>query len=192
MTREPDAPASVERPTRKRRLVDVTVAVFGVAALIAGYFNWRLGGTAAVADGAEEAVFSLVSVLPQLVLGIVVAGLAQVVIPRDRIGKMLGEQSGIRGLLIATGIGALMPGGPFASFPLIYALAHAGADVGALVAFLVGWAAIGVHRLLVWEIPFMGAEFGIVRFLSSLPLPIIAGLLARWLINTFPRLRNPF
>ncbi|WP_108660355.1 permease [Acuticoccus kandeliae] len=187
----PPPPPTVERKTRKRKLVDASVYIFAVASVLAGGYIWYRDGGAAVVQGAEEATISLVSVLPQLVLGIIVAGLAQVMIPRDRIGRMLGEQSGMKGLLLATAIGAAMPGGPFASFPIIYALAHAGADIGSLVAFLMGWAAIGIHRLFVWELPFMGTEFGMVRFLSSLPLPIIAGLIARWIVATFPSLRDP-
>jgi uncharacterized membrane protein YraQ (UPF0718 family) len=82
-----------------------------------------------------------------------------------------------------------MPGGPFASFPLVLALSQAGADIGALIAFLVAWAAIGINRLLIWEIPFMGLEFSALRFVSSLPLPLIAGAIARYLWNRYPSFR---
>jgi len=33
--------------------------------------------------------------------------------------------------------------------------------------------------VLVWDVPFMGAEFALVRFAICLPLPIVAGLIAR-------------
>src|SRR5690606_20214012 len=88
-------------------------------------------------------------------------------------------------VVLACFLGVVMPGGPFASFPLVYALGRSGAGTGALIAFLVAWATVGFQRLLIWEIPFMGAEFALLRFIVSLPLPIIAGLVASWLEARF-------
>ena len=53
------------------------------------------------------------------------------------------------------------------------------ADAGAVVAFIVSWTLIGYTRALVWELPFFGADFVIWRMVAAIPLPIIAGLLAR-------------
>ena len=36
-----------------------------------------------------------------------------------------------------------------------------------------------MQRVLIWDVPFLGAEFAILRTLVSLPLPILAGLIAR-------------
>jgi len=36
-----------------------------------------------------------------------------------------------------------------------------------------------VQRVLIWEIPLLGPDFAITRYLISLPLPILAALLAR-------------
>jgi hypothetical protein len=54
-----------------------------------------------------------------------------------------------------------------------------GADAGAVVTFIVSWTLIGYTRALVWELPFFGSEFVIWRIVEALPLPIVAGLLAR-------------
>ena len=58
-------------------------------------------------------------------------------------------------------------------------LAGSGADRGLLVAYITSWAILGVQRIIVWDIPFMGIDFSLLRFLIGLPLPIIAGMLAR-------------
>jgi uncharacterized membrane protein YraQ (UPF0718 family) len=79
--------------------------------------------------------------------------------------------------------GAITPGGPFTSFPIVHALWVAGADAGALIAYLTAWALIGLNRLIVWELPLMGAEFTVIRTLACLPLPILAGLIARALVR---------
>ena len=48
-----------------------------------------------------------------------------------------------------------------------------------LVAYLTAWGALSLNRLLVWEIPFFGLSLPLLRFMISLPLPLIAGLVAR-------------
>ena len=45
--------------------------------------------------------------------------------------------------------------------------------------YITSWAILGAQRIIVWDIPFMGIEFSMYRLLISIPLPIIAGLLAR-------------
>ena len=64
---------------------------------------------------------------------------------------------------------------------MVYALWVAGADAGALIAFISAWSLIGFNRLIVWELPLLGGEFTALRYIVCLPLPIVAGLIARWL-----------
>lgn len=161
-----------------------TLLFLGLAAL-SGVAGWWSGGMEAVEDSALRAIGETLSVAPELGFGLTIAAFSSILVSRERIAKWLGEESGLRGILLASAIGAFMPGGPFASFPLVFALFQAGADIGALTAFLVAWAAVGVNRLVVWEIPFMGVEFGLLRFASSLPLPLLAGLGAQYLSSRF-------
>ncbi len=129
----------------------------------------------------------ILMVIPSLVAGLLLGALLSRVIGRDRVARTLGAGSGMRGLLLAAGLGTITPGGPFTSFPLVHALWIAGADAGTLMAFLTAWALIGVNRIIVWELPFMGPELTLIRVLVSLPMPIVVGLLARRLVRS-PRL----
>ena len=45
------------------------------------------------------------------------------------------------------------------------------------------WTLFGYTRALVWELPFFGPHFVIWRIVEALPLPIIAGILARIVIR---------
>lgn len=110
------------------------------------------------------------------------AGYIQVLVPKDVINRWVGEKSGIRGVVVATLGGVLTPGGPMISFPLIAALYKLGADSGPLVAYLTSWELLGIQRIIVWEIPFMGLRFALLRFGVSMILPIIAGLTAKKLM----------
>lgn len=167
----------------QRLASDRSLQFFGLLAATGIGLCWALRGREEVVVHAGEAGTMILDVLPQLGLGVVIASFLSVLLPRDRVARLLGEQAGLRGILLATGIGAILPGGPFASFPLVLTLFKAGADMGPLIAFLVSWGTIGLSRLMIWEIPFMGLDFGILRLLASLPIPILAGLTARWLVR---------
>jgi uncharacterized membrane protein YraQ (UPF0718 family) len=162
-------------------------AVFAALALGGGVWCWRIGGPELVGTALGEAGTMILMVLPQLVAGLLLGSLLARVIGRERIARTLGEGSGLRGLLLASSLGAITPGGRFTSFPLIHALWIAGADAGTLMAFLTGWALIGINRIIVWELPLMGADLTLIRVLVSLPMPILVGLAARWLAQS-PRL----
>lgn len=163
-----------------------TLAIFLTAAVAAGAACYVLRGEQVFAESVSDAGSQLVSLLVELVLGLVIASAVGVLVPKDKISRWLGAESGLRGLAIATALGMITPGGPFASFPLVLGLSKAGADIGALIAFLTAWAASSASRLLIWEIPMLGFDFAILRFLVSLPLPLIAGYLARVIMARYP------
>lgn len=121
----------------------------------------------------------LANTLPRLAAAQVVAGLIWVMLPRDRFSRLLGENSGHRGLAIATVAGIITPGGPASAYPFLAIIAAAGADRGVLVAYITSWALLAAQRIIVWDVPFMGIEFSALRFLVCLPLPLLAGLIAR-------------
>lgn len=121
----------------------------------------------------------LANTLPRLAAAQVVAGLIWVMLPRDRFSRLLGNNSGRRGLVIATVAGIITPGGPASAYPFLAIMAAAGADRGVLVSYITSWALLAAQRIIVWDIPFMGIEFSALRFLVCLPLPMLAGLIAR-------------
>jgi uncharacterized membrane protein YraQ (UPF0718 family) len=160
-------------------LLDRSVVIFAFAASIAGAICFWLRGTAGVERAFETAGDILMAVAPQVAGGILIAGLVQVLIPREAVSRWLGEESGWQGFGIAVVAGACTPGGPFGSFALVYALGKVGADIGILICYLTSWTTLSLLRLLVWEIPFLGFNFAATRFVICLPMGIIAGLIAR-------------
>ncbi|MBI4185020.1 MAG: permease [Proteobacteria bacterium] len=151
----------------------------GLFVLVAGTATLVFRGPAAGLDALAGAGRLLLSVLPMMAAGVLIAGFAQMLVPRDAVARTLGRESGLRGLLLATLAGTLMPGGPMASFPLVLVLIGAGADRGSVVAFITGWATLGLQRVVTWEIAVLGPKFALIRFLASLALPLIAGAIAR-------------
>lgn len=161
-----------------------TDLVFISLAIGLGVLCYATAGTAAFRIALSQAGALLLTVLPQLAGGLLIAGLIKQLICKDRIAFLLGENSGLRGLAIATVAGTLTPGGPFMSFPIVYALWTSGAQAGALVTYITAWALLGFVKLIVWELPLMGIEFTWMRFFICLPLPILAGLIAQRLERT--------
>lgn len=152
---------------------------FFAFAVVTGALCYALKGEAVVIAALGGDMHLLFNLLPRVVVALSIAALIWVMLPRDRVSALVGREAGISGLVIATLAGMVTPGGPSSAFSLLAVLGTAGADRGALVAYITAWATLGLQRILVWDVPFMGAEFGILRFLVSLPLPILAGLIAR-------------
>jgi uncharacterized membrane protein YraQ (UPF0718 family) len=71
------------------------------------------------------------------------------------------------------------------SFPIAAALLKAGASVGTLVAFVTAWSLWALGRLPI-EVGIIGWRFTLVRFLSTLIFPPIAGFIAEKLFSRFP------
>ena len=117
--------------------------------------------------------------LPRVLAAQVVAGFVWVLLPRDRMSAFLRRNQGRRALIIAAAAGAITPGGPASAFPFLAILAGMGADIGILVTYITSWALLGIQRIIVWDMPFMGVDFSLLRFLIGAPLPILAGLVAR-------------
>lgn len=153
--------------------------LFAGIAIVSGIACYAVLGREAFENAIARDADLLLSLLPRILAAVSVAGLVQAIVPRDRLGALLGRESGLRGLVIAALAGMVTPGGPFASFTFMVMLRDSGIDRGALVAYATGWALLGLQRILVWDIPMMGAEFTVLRFAVSAPLPILAGLIAR-------------
>ncbi|WP_375174211.1 permease [Pseudooceanicola sp.] len=158
-----------------------TDIVFLLLAIVTGGIAYSRFGSGAVTESLERAGILFVQILPQLAAGLLIGGLVTRLVSREKVARWLGGSSGMTGLLLASLAGLLTPGGPFTSFPMVYALWIAGADAGALIAFISAWSLLGFNRLIVWELPLLGVEFTTLRYLACLPLPLVAGLIARWL-----------
>jgi uncharacterized membrane protein YraQ (UPF0718 family) len=156
--------------------MDTTTLILAVAAAVLLIIAFRQGPRVAL-DGLLAAWQTMRRNLLLLVLGFVLAGLVQVLIPRDLITRWLGEGTGIKGILIGCLVGGLVPGSPYATFPLVASLYHAGASLGAVVGFVSAWALWSVSRLPV-EMALIDPRPALVRYAVTFVMPPIAGVLA--------------
>lgn len=104
-------------------------------------------------------------------------GLMEVWIDKDKIKGWLGSKSGLKGGLIAFGLGTLPTGPLYVAFPMASSLLKKGASVFNIVIFLGAWAALKIPQLMV-EIKFLGLSFTALRFiLTSVALIIIGAII---------------
>jgi uncharacterized membrane protein YraQ (UPF0718 family) len=160
---------------RRKRMDTTTLILAIVAAILLAIAFWR--GRSLPLAGLQAAGRTLWRNLPILLLGFVTAGLVQVLVPRELISRWLGTQAGIKGILIGCVVGGLVPGAPYATFPLVAVLYQAGASLGAVVGFVAAWALWSVSRLPV-EIALIDARPALIRYAITFVVPPIAGLLA--------------
>ena len=119
----------------------------------------------------------------RLPLALMAASLLGELLPRETLAELLGPQSGWQGILLASGLGALLPGGPMVSFPFVILLHQAGMAAAPMVALMTAWSVLAVNRVLSFELPLMGWRFVALRLLVSLPLPLLAGGLTALLLK---------
>jgi uncharacterized membrane protein YraQ (UPF0718 family) len=164
---------------RKRegsKQMDTTTLILGVIAvglLVIAF--WR--GRGLPLAGLQAAGRTLWRNLIMILLGFVIAGLAQVLIPKELITRWLGAEAGVKGVLAGCVAGALVPGSPYATFPLVAALYRGGASMGAVVGFVSAWSLWSVTRLPV-EIALIDSRPALIRYAVTFVVPPIAGLVA--------------
>ena len=125
----------------------------------------------------------LLQIMPLLICAFIVAGMVQVLLPKDLISRWVGAEAGMRGIWIGTVAGGLTPGGPYISLPVVAGLMRTGAGVGTLVAFLTAWSLWSVARLPM-EIGLLGWRFTAIRLACTFVFPPIAGFLAHALFKS--------
>jgi len=170
---------------KKRRIANMLIptlimALLAVILLIIGYSK----GEGQHIVGLKSAMKMTVDILPMLIFAFIMAGMIQALLPQELLSKWIGEESGIRGILIGTIAGGITPGGPYVSLPLAAGFLRAGAGMGTMVAFLTAWSLWAVSRLPM-EIGVMGWKFTFIRLACTFFFPPIAGFLAQMFFSGY-------
>jgi uncharacterized membrane protein YraQ (UPF0718 family) len=160
---------------------DKSFWVFAALAAATGILCYLLVGSEAVLSSVGDDALLFLDIVPKLIAAMLIAAFVQALLPRDRVADLIGERSGAQGIAIAATAGLATPGGPMTSFPLVYALHDLGTGRAALIAYVTSWSTLGLQRILSWELPLMGVEFALLRFVTSLPLPFVAAAISRFL-----------
>ena len=159
-------------------MIDTSVYILWGLVVFFMALTWYTHGSQGVREGLNGAL-TLGKIVVRIVpFALLAAMLLSQMIPQELIAHLIGSESGLTGIIIASLAGGLVPSGPFLSFPLALSLYHTGAGLPQLIAFITCWSVYATFRVMVYEIPMMGARFTFIRLAASAILPFVAGVLA--------------
>ena len=118
-----------------------------------------------VIDSVKSNILQMLSVLPPIML---MLGLMDVWVSREKLMKYMGDKSGIIGILLAMLIGSVAAGPMYASFPFTAVLIKKGAKFSNIIIFMNAWCLTKISTLL-FEFSALGIKFTLVRLLIDIP-----------------------
>jgi uncharacterized membrane protein YraQ (UPF0718 family) len=125
--------------------------------------------------GLKMGLVEFIYLVPRVAIGVIGSGFIAALLPKELIQTYLSSQGGLLAYLLASFFGKIIPGGPVVGFALAVGALKAGAALPVIMAFVTSWSLMALQRIFMWEMPIMPQKMTILRFLSSLPLPFIAG-----------------
>jgi uncharacterized membrane protein YraQ (UPF0718 family) len=154
-----------------------SLLILAVATAVAAFYAWRRE-PAALGRAARFSADQGLRLAIRLPFSLIAASCLAELIPDRYIVAVMGPDTGLTGILLASLFGGLLPGGPIVSFPLAIMLARDGAGGPQVIALITGWSVYAFHRVIAYEIPIMGARFVALRMISSSFVPPASGVLA--------------
>lgn len=110
---------------------------------------------------------------PWFLLGLLAAGAIYGLLPQERVTRLLGDR-GIRGIVLASTLGAPLPLCSCGALPTALALHRKGAGRGPSTAFLVSTPGIGVDSVILTAV-FLGPLMALVRAAAAVATAIVTG-----------------
>lgn len=113
----------------------------------------------------------------------ILVGLFKVWIKRETVVKHLGDNAGVKGIMIALGLAFTCVGGLPVALPIARQLYDKGTRLRIVAVFL-GASCVCRIPMTLWEASLLGVEFTLIRYAVSLPLIIIQAILLEKRIRT--------
>jgi uncharacterized membrane protein YraQ (UPF0718 family) len=130
----------------------------------------------------KKAFKAFEGILPQFLVVLILVAIALAILDEPTISLILGKDSGVRGVLAASLVGAvtLVPG--FVAFPVAAALLQGGAGVIQIAAFVSSLMMVGVVTLPL-EIQFFGKRTAFLRNFLAYIFSLIAAVFVGWVVS---------
>jgi len=167
------------------RTRNIPLLILGTLVTVAIAISLYRGGFQLTFAGIAKAGRLLESIWLRLLLGFLLGGFVQAVIPKELIGKWLGSASGLKGILIGSFGGIISTGGPYVCLPVVVSIYKAGAGIGPVLALITARGILSIQMLIVWQIPFFGTRIALSRFVICLLIPPLVGLAGSALFRLF-------
>jgi len=168
----------------KRKKVDASLWILlGLALVAAGVAFAR--DRRLPLDGLAATARLLRGVWIELLLGFVLAGLIDVLVPSQALIRWLGGERPLRGILVGWVVGLAVPGGPYVLFPMVASLFGKGVAAGPLIALVSAKTLVSPIRMLTYEAPLLGWPLTLARLIPGVLVPPVLGIVGQWLYDVF-------
>jgi len=117
-----------------------------------------------------------------LPLMFILIGLFDVWVPREKIEKHIGNESGWKGTGLVILLASLQAGPLYGAFPFAYILWKKGCSIKNIFIYLGAFATIKIP-MITFEIGFLGLKFSLLRTLITLPVFIFIGYIMEWYLK---------
>ena len=142
------------------------VLMFFLLALLI-FFNYSLGMK--VLKITAYSLKEMLLVIPPI---FILLGLLDIWIPRETMVKHLGEESGLKGILLSFLLGSAASGPLDGAFPVAAVLMKKGAKFSNIMIFIGAWSTTKIPMFL-FEVASLGSAFAITRLLADIVVIVI-------------------
>lgn len=99
----------------------------------------------------------------------------------ETISGILGETAGLKGVFVGDFIGSILPGGPYATYPIINELQKEGASLAAIISMVIGWSILGISKVP-YGMAILDPKIVGLRYLLGVPTLLILSVIAYLLL----------
>jgi len=144
-----------------------------VAAVVAVFFllDNQIGLKALTITGSS--FLEMLSVIPPI---FILLGLLDVWIPREKIIKHLGEESGLKGIILSFTLGAAAAGPLYGAFPIAAVFMKKGVKFSNVLIFIGAWSTTKIPMFM-FEMASLGIGFALLRLAINIPGILIMALI---------------
>lgn len=168
--KNPNKQVGKKPPKKQYRFLGVMIIIM-VLLLI---FNKQAGLKAIQVSG--YSLKEMLFIIPPIFL---LLGLLDVWVPREIMIKYMGDNSGIKGVILAFILGSAAAGPLYAAFPIASVFMKKGVKFSNVLIFIGAWSTTKIPMFL-FEMSSLGAKFAFTRLFVDIPgIIIIAGILSR-------------
>ncbi|WP_427338937.1 permease [Caloranaerobacter sp. DY30410] len=131
--------------------------------MIITIFNRNLGMKAF--NTAVYSIKEMVLVIPPV---FIILGLLDIWIPRETMVKYMGEDSGVKGVILAIILGSAAAGPLYGAFPIAAIFMKKGVKFSNVLIFIGAWSTTKIPMFL-FEMSSLGVRFAVTRLLIDIP-----------------------
>ncbi|MEX0973900.1 MAG: permease [Bacillota bacterium] len=130
---------------------------------------------------AQTTVYSLKEMALVIPPVFVLLGLLDVWVPKEMMMRLMGEKSGLLGIVLAIILGSAAAGPLYGAFPVAAVFMRKGVKFANILIFIGAWSTTKIPMLL-FEMSALGAKFALTRLAVDIPGIILIGYILQSLI----------